>query len=140
MLLLQEAGALKEELSSVHCLPGLERQRKKQAVVGKGIYMITLCNFSICDITDWILDTGSPYHICNSLQGLQVSKRFKQGERFLNIGDGRSIPVLTLGILKFLFEFHIIVLNDYHFCPSFFLNIISVGLLAKNDYEISIKK
>ena len=102
--------------------------------------MITPCNFSICDITDWVLDTGSPYHICNSLQGLQVSRRFEQDERFLNVGDGRPVPVLALGILKLVFEFHIVVLNDCYFCPSFFLNIISVGLLAKNDYKISIKK
>ena len=102
--------------------------------------MITPYNFSICDITDWVLDTGSPYHICNSLQGLQVSRRFEQGERFLNVGDGRPVPVLALGILKLVFESHIIVLNDYHLCPSFFLNVNSVGLLAKNNYEISIKK
>ena len=43
------------------------RQRKKQAIAGQGIYTITHCNFSICDINDWILDTDSPYHICNSL-------------------------------------------------------------------------
>ena len=102
--------------------------------------MITSCNFSICDITDWVLDTDSPYHICNSLKGLQVSKRFEQGERFLNVGDGRSILVLALGILKLIFEFHTIILNDCHFCLSFFLNVISISLLAKNDYEISIKK
>ena len=48
--------------------------------------------------------------------------------------------VLALGILKLVFESHTIVLNDCHFCPSFFLNIISVGLLTKNDYEILIKK
>ena len=62
--------------------------------------MITPCNFSICDITDWVLDTGSPYHICNSLQGLQVSRRFKQGERFLNVGDGSKVLVLALGIMN----------------------------------------
>ena len=102
--------------------------------------MITPCNFSIYDITDWVLDIDSPYHICNSLQGLQVSRRFEQDERFLNVGDGRSVLVLALEILKLVFESHTIVLSDYHFYPSFFLNIISIGLLAMNNYEISIKK
>ena len=102
--------------------------------------MITPCNFPICDITDWVLDTDSPYHICNLLQGLQVSRRFEQDERFLNVGDGRPVPVLALGILKLVFESHTVVLNDCHFYPSFFLNVISVGLLTKNDYEILIKK
>ena len=38
------------------------------------------------------------------------------------------------------FESCIIVLNEYHFCPSFLVNIISVGLLANDGYELSIKK
>ena len=103
--------------------------------------MITSYNFSIYDITNWILDIDSPYHICNFLQGLQVSRRFEQGERFLNVGDGRSISVLALEILKLIFESHTVVLNDCHFYLSFFLNIISIGVLAKkNDYKILIKK
>ena len=71
---------------------------------------------------------------------MQVSRRFEQGERFLNVGDGRPVPVLALEILKLVFESHTVVLSDYYFCPSFFLNIISVGLLVINNYEISIKK
>ena len=53
------------------------RPKKKQ-----GNYMITPCNFFICDTTAWVLDTRSPYHICNLIQGLQVSRRFDEGERF----------------------------------------------------------
>ena len=32
-----------------------------------------------------------------------------------------------------------IVLNECHFCPSFVLNVISVGQLARENYEFSIK-
>ena len=71
------------------------KPKKKQ-----GNYMITLCNFFICDTTAWVLDTGSPYHICNSMQGLQVSRRFDDGERFLNIEDGSKVSVLALGIMN----------------------------------------
>ena len=38
------------------------RPKKKQ-----GTYMITPCNFFICDTTAWVLDIESPYHICNSM-------------------------------------------------------------------------
>ena len=62
--------------------------------------MITPCSFSVCDKTNFVLDTGSPVHICNSLQGLQVSQRFEDGERFLNVGDGSHVSVLALGIVK----------------------------------------
>ena len=66
--------------------------------------MITPYNFSLFNTITWVLDTDSPINICNSLQDLQVSRRFKDGERFLNIGDGRSVPVLALEIIKLVFE------------------------------------
>ena len=50
-------------------------KRNEQLVANQGAYMITPCNFSICDTTIWILDIRSPVHICNSLQGLQISKK-----------------------------------------------------------------
>ena len=71
------------------------KKKKQQAIAAPGIYMINPYNFSQCDISNWVLDTGSPTHICNSLQGLQVRERFKNGERFLNVGDGSSVPVLA---------------------------------------------
>ena len=115
------------------------RPRKKKQAVAQSNYMITPCNFFICDTMIWVLDTESPINICNSLQGLQITESFEEGERFLNVGDGRSVLVLALGIVKLVFDSHIIVLDDYHYCPIFLLNIISVGLLAKS-YEILIKK
>ena len=88
----------------------------------------------------WVLDTNSSIHICNSLQGLQIIKRLGDGERFLNVRDEKSVLVLTLGIIKLVFESQYIVLNEHHYYLSFLLNIISVGLLANSNYEISIKK
>ena len=65
--------------------------------------MITTYNFSIYDSTTWVLDTRSPFNIYNSLQGLQVSRRFEEGERFLNVRDGRLVLVLVLRIIKLIF-------------------------------------
>ena len=45
-------------------------KRNEQLVADQDAYIITSCNFSICDTTIWVLDTESPVHICNSLQGL----------------------------------------------------------------------
>ena len=74
------------------------------------------------------------------MQGLQVSRIFEEGERFFNIGDGRSVLVLVLGIITLIFRSNVIVLSECHFYPLFLLNIISIGLLTMNGYEISIKK
>ena len=101
--------------------------------------MITSYSFSICDTTNFVLDTGSPSHICNSLQRLQVSQRFESDERFLIVGDGNKVPVLALGIVKLSLESCNIILNEYHYCPAFVMNVISVGQLAQENYEFSIK-
>ena len=83
--------------------------------------MITHCNFFVFDTMIWELDPGSPINIYNSLQGLQFSRRFGDGERFLNVGDGRSISVLALEIIKLVFKSHFIILNKYHYYPNFLL-------------------
>ena len=48
--------------------------------------------------------------------------------------------ILALEIIKLVFESQYIVLNKYHYYPSFCLNIISVGLLVNSNYEITIKR
>ena len=58
----------------------------------------------------------------------------------MNIEDERSVSILFLEIIKLVFNSDIVVLSDCHFCASFLFNVISIGLLAKNSYEISIKK
>ena len=55
------------------------------------------------------------------------------------MGDGSQVSVLALEIIKLVFNSKIIILSDCHYCPSFLLNIIFVGLLAKNGYEFLIK-
>ena len=61
--------------------------------------MITSYNFSTCDTSTWILDIKNLIHICNILQEFQISRRFENNKRFLNVGDGRSIPVLAIRIV-----------------------------------------
>ena len=102
-------------------------KRNEQLVADQGAYMITPYNFSICDTTIWILDTENPVHICNSLQKLQVSRKFENDERFLNVGDGCQISIRTLRVVKLIFKSNSIILSDCHYYLSFLMNIISVG-------------
>ena len=57
------------------------------------------------------------------LQALKVSQRFKNGERFLKVGDGR-VPVLALGVVELGLESCRVILSD---CPSFMLYVIIVN-------------
>ena len=56
------------------------------------------------------------------------------------MGDRSRVLVLALGVMELCFESCKILLSDYHFCPSFLLNVISVGQLAIEGYDFSIKK
>ena len=73
------------------------------------------------------------------MQRLQVSRKFKNSERFRNIRDKNHVSVLALEIIELVFNSNNIILSDYHHCPSFLMNIIFIGLLAKDGFIFSIK-
>ena len=102
--------------------------------------MIKPYNFSIYDTADWVLDTDSPIHVCNLLQGLQISRRFEDGEHYLSIENESRVSVLAIGVLSFVFDSSTVELVDYHYCPSFIMSIISVGLLADCVLNCLIKR
>ena len=114
-------------------------RKKKQTVALQDTYMITLCNFSSCNTNIWVLDIESLINIYNSLQEQQVSRKFREDEQFLNVGDGSLIPVLALKILQLVFESSSVMLDECYYYPSFLMNDISVGLLAKLDFKFIIK-
>ena len=45
----------------------------------------------------------------------------------------------TLKTLQLIFKSSSIMLNDCHYCPSFMMNVIFIGLLAKLGYKFIIK-
>ena len=94
--------------------------------------MIILYNFSIYDTTIWVLDTESLINIYNSLQGLQVSSKFREDEQFLNVGDRNLVLVLTSKTMQLVFESSSVIFDKNHYCLSFMMNVISVDLLAKH--------
>ena len=49
---------------------GRRAKNKRQMVATQDNCMITPCNFSIYDSTNWVLDTKYLINICTSLQGL----------------------------------------------------------------------
>ena len=58
----------------------------------------------------------------------------------MNVRDGRDVPILNIEKVQFTLNSNVIILDDYHYYPSFLMNIISVGFLAKEGYSFSIKK
>ena len=107
--------------------PNTRRKKKQQGVARQDTYVITPCSFFVCDTTNWILDIESLIDIYNFLQGLQISRRFKDDKRFLNVGDESHVPVQTLGFMELFFESCNVLRSECHYYPTFLLNIISVG-------------
>jgi len=69
-------------------------KNKKQGKTSmKNVFMISLTN---TNSSMWVLDTGSSFNICNTLQGLQITRWLKKGEINLQAGNGANVVVLAL--------------------------------------------
>ena len=49
----------------------------------------------------WWLDSGSPIHIANSLQGFITKRQPSEGEINLHVGNGVKFDVLFIGSFAF---------------------------------------
>nr|KYP69122.1 Retrovirus-related Pol polyprotein from transposon TNT 1-94 [Cajanus cajan] len=63
----------------------------------KNVFMISL---TIIASSIWVLDTGSSLNICNSLQGMQISRWLKKGETNLQVGNKANVAALALGFVS----------------------------------------
>ncbi|URE04495.1 hypothetical protein MUK42_34010 [Musa troglodytarum] len=68
----------------------LVERAKQKLGEASGTFMISLHLSESCD-NIWVLDTGSAYHICNSLQVLAKPRRLNRGEMDLKMGNGAKL-------------------------------------------------
>ena len=84
----------------------------------------------------WVLDTGSAYHICNSLQVLARLRRIKIGEMDLKIDNGAKVTIVAIGeVTLHLHGGAFIALDACYFVPSIIKNIISISCLTVSGYK-----
>ena len=57
----------------------------------------------------------------------------------MSVRNGNRVPVLVIRVLSLIFDLSTVELVDCHYCPSFIMSIIFVGLLASSGYELLIK-
>ena len=93
--------------------------------------LIVESNLMISSTSSWVLDSGSSAHICTSMQSLIESRRLKEGDMILWIGNG--VKIITEAIrtypLRLLSSFRL-DLKDYYFVPIASQNLISIFVLA----------
>ena len=87
----------------------------------------------------WCVDSGCTNHICNSLQGVQETRKLEEEELFLTLADGSRIPVVAIGVFNLCFETRVLILQDCLYVPNVCRNLISATYLGKSGYCVILK-
>ena len=70
-----------------NCNEYLELVRKQKCVSNiQGIFMMDILS-TVIEQMLWVLDTGSPSHICTDMQGLKNSRRIMKGDMNIKVGN-----------------------------------------------------
>ena len=83
-----------------------------------------------------MLDTGCGTHLCNNVQGLRNSRRLRNGEVDLRMGNRAKLAALYVGTyLVALPNGLVLDFDNYVDVPSLVKNIISISSLCKKDFH-----
>ena len=84
----------------------------------------------------WWLDSGSPIHIANSLQGFITKRQPSEGEIKLHVGNGVNVDVLFIGTVVFHFRSGFrIILENTAFVPSMRRCLVLLSKLDESGYH-----
>jgi hypothetical protein len=76
----------------------LEKQKKKGSETStSGIDVIEI-NIEVSSSDSWVFDTGSMIHMCKSLQGLSLTRKFAKGELDVRVSNGVKVTAAAVGI------------------------------------------
>ena len=85
-----------------------------------------------------MLDSGSSAHLCTSMQGLEDSRRLRDGEMILCVENGARVAIMTMGIYPLRLPSGLdLALKDCYYVPTASRNLISIFCLTLEGYVIS---
>ena len=110
-----------------------KRLAKKQT--GKTEMLVVEVSY-IADTSDtWCIDSAATHHICNSLQGFQVSRQLEEGQISLSLGSAARVSAVAVGVVRLSFRNNnILVLNNALYVPNIRRNLISVPSLVVQGF------
>ena len=92
--------------------------------------LIIESNLTISSASSWMLDSGSSAHLCTSMQGLEDSRRLRDGDMILRIGNRARVAVVAVGTYSLRLPSGLdLVLKDYYYVPAASRNLISISCL-----------
>ena len=107
----------------------------------KGTTLAMVCsevNLTSVPSNTWWVDSGATTHISVSMQDCLRSRKPNDAERYIFVGNGKSVAVHAVGIFRLHFEsgFHL-DLEETFVVPSFRRNLVSVSALDKFGFSCS---
>ena len=111
-----------------------ECTKYKDWVKKRGNYMTFPIEINLVNVSPntWWLDTGSPVHITNSLQGFLRRRDPRKSEQRLCVGTGQRVTVKAVGVIKLDLGSGVFYdLNDVYYVPSMKRNLVSVSILIQ---------
>ncbi|KAK8952136.1 hypothetical protein KSP39_PZI003213 [Platanthera zijinensis] len=109
--------------------------------IKKGELLNFVCsevNLSTVPRNTWWIDSGATTHISVSMQGCLRSRKPNDAERFIFVGDGKSVQVEAICTFRLLLDAgSFLHLEDTFVVPSFRRNLISISVLDKSGFSCS---
>ena len=98
-------------------------------------------NLTVSSTFSWRLDSDSNARICTSIQGLIESKRLRESDMILRVGNGAKVTAEAVGTypLQLSSNFRL-DLKDCYFVPVASRNLIFVSVLAQEGFEFNFNK
>ena len=88
-----------------------------------------------------MLDSGSSAHLCTSMQDLEESRRLRDGDMILRIGNETRVAAVAVGTYPLRLPLGLdLVLRDCYYVPVASRNLISISCLTQEGYVISFHK
>ena len=60
-----------------------------------GGMLVIESNLTVSSASSWMLDSSSSTHLCTSMQGFEESKRLRDGDMILRIGNGARVAAVA---------------------------------------------
>ena len=96
-----------------------------------GGMLILESNLTVSSASSWVLDSDSSAHLCTSMQDLKESRRLRDGDMILHVGNGARVAAVAVGTYPLRLPLGLdLVLRDCYYMPTVSRNLISVSCLA----------
>ena len=93
--------------------------------------LILESNLTISSASSWVLDSGSSAHLCTSMQGLEESRRLRDGDMILYVGNEARVATVAMGTYPLRLPLGLdLVLRDCYYVPAASRNLISISCLV----------